>query len=211
MSIDLKQKALGASLIFSFVLVTIFVKQFDFFGIDLKITQIVQRINLPLFKGLMIWASLLGEVWLGLGSVILFFLFALFTHRKPLAFMIVLTSSSMVLINQIIKFVVARPRPALSLVQGEEVFKNADSFPSGHVMFFIALYGFLLFFVYTNFKKSWLRGVLIIIFSLLIILIGPSRIYLGAHWFSDVLGAYLLGFFWLLVMIRLYKKHEQAI
>lgn len=206
-------KSLLILLIVSFGLVTILVKQFDFFGIDLKITQIVQSFNFPFFKILMIWVSRLGEVWWGFASVIFFSLILFFgSKKKSLAFMIVLTSSTMVALNQAIKFLVARPRPGPTLVAVEGVFKNADSFPSGHVMFFIALYGFLLFFVYTNFKKSnWLRAVLVIIFSLLIFFVGLSRIYLGAHWFSDVLGAYLLGLFWLLAMIWLYKKYERAI
>ncbi len=79
-------------------------------------------------------------------------------------------------------------------------------------MFFIGLYGFLLFVIHSRFKKSdWKRAVLMVFFSLLIFLIGVSRIYLGAHWFSDVLGAYLLGFSWLLVIIWLDHKFSVKI
>lgn len=198
--------------IFSFALLITFVKQFDFFGIDLKVTQAIQSFNLPFFRSLMILISRLGDISLGLASVIFFSLTVFFTAKKKrLAIVIWLTTSSMVLINQTVKFLIARPRPSSVLIQIEGIFKNADSFPSGHVMFFIALYGFLLFFVDTQFKKSWLRGVLMLTFCALIILIGLSRIYLGVHWFSDVLGAYLLGFYWLFVMIWIYKKHEDAI
>lgn len=205
-------KTTSGLFIASFALLTIFVKQFDFFGIDLKVTQAIQDFNLPLFRSLMIWVSRLGDVWPGLASVIFFSLAVFFTAKKKrLTIMIWLTVASMVLINQTVKFLIARPRPSSVLIQIEGVFKNADSFPSGHVMFFIALYGFLLFFVDTQFKKSWLRGVLMITFCALLILIGLSRIYLGVHWFSDVLGAYLLGFYWLFVIIWIYKKHEDAI
>jgi undecaprenyl-diphosphatase len=67
------------------------------------------------------------------------------------------------------------------------------SFPSGHTLHYTVFYGFLLFVVATNFKRSWPRAALLIIFALLILLVGPSRVYLGEHWPTDVLGGYLIG------------------
>jgi len=65
--------------------------------------------------------------------------------------------------------------------------------------------GFLAFLAYTILKSSWARGLLVTAFGTLILLMGMSRIYLGQHWFSDVVGAYLLGGLWLALTIRFYR------
>ncbi|MGZ3611405.1 MAG: phosphatase PAP2 family protein, partial [Ktedonobacteraceae bacterium] len=93
----------------------------------------------------------------------------------------------------LIKLIVARPRPSSSLV---DVIQHAggNSFPSGHVMAYMAFWGLLFSFGIMLFKGNhWWRTTLLIISGLFVVLVGPSRIYLGDHWASDVLGAYLIG------------------
>jgi undecaprenyl-diphosphatase len=68
-----------------------------------------------------------------------------------------------------------------------------------------AFFGFLTFLGYTLLKKSPWRSVLLGLFALFIVLMGLSRIYLGHHWFSDVMGAYLFGSLWLAGTIRFYR------
>jgi len=71
---------------------------------------------------------------------------------------------------------------------------GGNSFPSGHVMSYVAFFGLLFSFGLILFQgKYWWRIAVLIISVLLIVLVGPSRIYLGDHWASDVLGAYLLS------------------
>jgi undecaprenyl-diphosphatase len=79
------------------------------------------------------------------------------------------------------------------------------SFPSGHVVTYTAFFGFLWFMAYTVLKHSWQRTALLFLLGGLVVLVGPSRIYLGEHWFSDVIGAYLLGSLWLSLSIYLYR------
>src|SRR6185503_7608434 len=83
------------------------------------------------------------------------------------------------------------------------------SFPSGHVVMVTTFYGFLAFLVFTLLKPSWGRTALLVVFAALIVLMGPSRIYLGQHWFSDVMGAYLLGGLWLALTIMFYRWGKQ--
>ena len=79
------------------------------------------------------------------------------------------------------------------------------SFPSGHVMSYIAFWGLIFSFTLILFKgHHWWRTTLLIVSGLCVVLIGPSRIYLGAHWASDVLGAYLLGGFLLGMALWIY-------
>lgn len=107
-------------------------------------------------------------------------------------------------INLLVKYAVHRPRPSANLIEVARKL-SGYSFPSGHVMFYTAFFGFLAFLAYTLFRPSWIRTVLVVFFSGLVIFVGPSRVYLGAHWSSDVLGGYLLGSLGLLAIIRLYS------
>jgi undecaprenyl-diphosphatase len=109
------------------------------------------------------------------------------------------------LINNILKLIIARPRPSADLV---DVITQVTgySFPSGHVMFYVSFFGFLFYLSYTLLKPSWKRSLLLLLFGGLIVLVGPSRIYLGNHWASDVFAAYLVGSLILFGVIALYNR-----
>jgi undecaprenyl-diphosphatase len=110
-------------------------------------------------------------------------------------------------LNYLVKTVIARPRPPSDLVT---VFQTLSSFsfPSGHVMFYTAYFGFLFYLVYTLLRHSWIRTLLLILFGALVLLVGVSRIYLGEHWASDVIGGYLLGTIALAGVVRVYHWGE---
>jgi undecaprenyl-diphosphatase len=74
----------------------------------------------------------------------------------------------------------------------------------------MALYGFLFYLVYTLMRSSPLRSALLTLLGALIGLVGLSRVYLGAHWASDVFGGYCLGFFWLALTIYFYRSRKGA-
>src|SRR5262249_9914440 len=80
---------------------------------------------------------------------------------------------------------------------------------SGHVLLFTVFFGFLLFLIYTLEVRSWFRATALWLLGALILLVGLSRVYLGHHWPSDVIGAYLLGSLWLTVVIYLYRKGKR--
>lgn len=106
------------------------------------------------------------------------------------------------ILNQILKFILRRPRPTEFRIINE----TGYSFPSGHSMISMAFYGFLIYLIYKNIKNKYLKTTLIIILSLLIIAIGISRIYLGVHYVSDVIGGFLISISYLIVYIKLIKK-----
>jgi undecaprenyl-diphosphatase len=106
--------------------------------------------------------------------------------------------------NELVKTVVGRPRPTIDVVNVFEVL-TSYSFPSGHVMLYTILFGYICYLMYTLLKRSILRSLLLGIFGIFILFVGPSRIYLGQHWASDVLGAYLLGGVLLAGMILVYQ------
>jgi len=72
-------------------------------------------------------------------------------------------------------------------------------------MYYLGFLGFIGFLVFSLLKPSLKRSLLLMLIGIPILLIGISRIYLGEHWASDVLGAYLLGTLTLIVTIQLYR------
>jgi undecaprenyl-diphosphatase len=120
------------------------------------------------------------------------------------AIFLLLTSSSAIL-NALVKRLIKRPRPTKKLVTVVRVI-NEPSFPSGHVMHYINFYGLLIYLLATNWRSGRLRNVLITICTLLIVCIGPSRVYLGAHWPSDVMAGYLYGGLWFAGLMAFYLR-----
>jgi membrane-associated phospholipid phosphatase len=163
-------------------------------AIDVTITHEFQENQAPWLRFIMLAVSFTGNVTaLSLGLIVLATALFWIVDLRLEAVMVVALSATSALLNGLIKIIVARPRPTSSLV---EIIQNAsgNSFPSGHVMAYIAFWGLLFSFAIILFKGNhWWRTALLIISGLFVVLVGPSRIYLGDHWASDVLGAYLIG------------------
>ena len=100
----------------------------------------------------------------------------------------------------IIKKLMARPRPVEALIKIPDSF----SFPSGHTFFSFGFYSLILYFVLKSKLKKPFKIILTIIISLLIILVPFSRVYLGVHHFTDIIGGLVLGIFMLLFYINTY-------
>src|SRR5207244_432908 len=141
---------------------------------------------------------------LALGLIVLAAILLWILYLRLEALMVIAVSAISAILYSLIKLIVARPRPSASLVEIIQA-SSGSSFPSGHVMSYVAFWGLLFSFAVILFKgKHWWRTALLIISALFVVLVGPSRIYLGDHWASDVLGAYLLGFIWLAMSLWLY-------
>jgi undecaprenyl-diphosphatase len=98
------------------------------------------------------------------------------------------------LLNKLLKYAFHRPRPH---VNDPILTLTSYSFPSGHTMMATVLYGVLAAYLLSETKDWRWRTLLILAASFLILLVGFSRIYLGAHYLSDVLGAMAEGLAWL--------------
>lgn len=193
------------SIIAGFILLTILVLVFPHSFIDLEFSQEVQEGQNPLLDTLMKLVS-----WFGYfpGSIIIVLLAALvffiFKYRREALFLLITSASS--LITTLIKMLVNRPRPTEPLVRIVQKV-NQQSFPSGHVVFYIVFFGFIAVLMYRlkNIPKS-IRIPIAVIAMLLIFTIPFSRIYLGAHWFTDVLGGFLLGMLCLYLLCFFYFR-----
>lgn len=194
----------------SFAVLTYFAKSYPYFEVDLMITKNIQQLRPLWFDTLMILITRSGDIVPVVVSTASAFLLALLLRHWRDGLGLLVSTYVGILISQAFKEFVSRPRPDADLIIQLDSFIRSDSFPSGHVMFYVSFYGFLFFIVYSHFKKSWLRNLLLTLFSLPIVLGGLSRIYVGAHWFSDVLGAYLVGSIWLLTVVSVYNRFAKT-
>lgn len=108
-------------------------------------------------------------------------------------------------INNIIKLIVHRPRPSNTMALAAE---TTYSFPSGHSMIAMVFYGLIIYYVRKFVKKKWLSNLLIAALSIIILAVGVTRIYLGVHYATDVLAAYILGFVYLVCFTKILEKHK---
>jgi membrane-associated phospholipid phosphatase len=193
-----------AILIIAFAILTVLVKRTAFFPIDLKITRFIQSMDYPVVTSIMnivSWVGYAPQSFIFPGIIIIL-LFALGLHWESLVCLV--TAVSEELFNLLIKIIIHRPRPSVSLVRVYETL-GSYSFPSGHVMFYTCFFGFIGFMVFTLLKPSWKRTLLLIVAGSQVLLIGVSRVYLGEHWASDAVGAYLLGSIILAAIIQFYR------
>jgi membrane-associated phospholipid phosphatase len=179
-------------------------------GLDVFITRELQENKAAWFSSLMYAVSYIGNNFvLSTGLIVLAAVLFWIARLRLEAVAVVFISATSALLNGLIKVLVARPRPSAPLVEVLQV-AGGQSFPSGHVMAYVAFWGLLFSFGVILFHGNrWWRVALLIVPALMVILVGPSRIYLGDHWASDVLGAYLFGGLWLGIWLWVYLKLKE--
>ena len=139
------------------------------------------------------------------GAIILIglaFMLLIFIKNKKIGVSIISNLAIITLLNQLLKRIVQRPRPTEFRIVEE----SGYSFPSGHSMVSMAFYGYLIYLIYKYVKNKYLKWISIILLSILICFIGISRIYLGVHYTSDVLGGFFISISYLIIYISAVNK-----
>jgi membrane-associated phospholipid phosphatase len=186
------------------VILSIIARRTQFFPGDVSITERLQKHKQPWLRRFFFGLSEIGFAPYAIPQTIgIAGIFWALRFRLEAIF-ILLTSSS-TLLNAIVKRVIKRPRPTTELVTVVKVI-NEPSFPSGHVMYYTNFYGLLIYLLATNWRSGRIRNFLISICAGLIACIGPSRVYLGAHWPSDVAAGYIYGGLWFSGIMALYLR-----
>lgn len=167
----------------------------DIVGYDIVSKLFKFNVSTPIAKFM---TNFGGAIFVISLTTILFFLI----KDKKIGISIIANLGIVTILNQIIKFIMQRPRPTEFRIIEE----TGYSFPSGHSMVSLAFYGYLIYLIYKYINNKHLKRTLIIILSVLICIIGVSRIYLGVHYTSDVLGGFLISFAYLIIYIELVNK-----
>jgi len=105
------------------------------------------------------------------------------------------------LLNQITKIVFLRPRPSINIID-----ISGYSYPSGHSMMSLIFYGYLAYIVYKSNLNKTKKLIINTFLIILIILIGISRIYLGVHYPTDVIGGFILAAIYLIIIKNIKEK-----
>ena len=167
-------------------------------GFDNFVYNLVRSLECNFFDKYFVLITKLGNVSVVLGIVLILIL--LFRNRNAIILTILVGLSAVS--NKIMKHIICRPRPlVLKLVE-----QGGYSYPSGHSMISVALYGYLLYLAFTKIKNSTLKWLCSIILFILILSIGVSRIYVGVHYASDVFGGFVLAIFEFILVINFTKK-----
>lgn len=194
--------AAGLSL---YAVLAVLAYRYAYFAWDLELARSLQAIRLPGFATLMVFISALGTGWTSIAIVVVAGAGLIAARLRLEGIVCLIGVGAGSLVNSLLKLVIARPRPSDDLVQVMVEYSH-KSFPSGHVSFFMEFFGFLFFLAYVLLRPAYARRAAFAILGALIALVGVSRVFMGAHWPSDVAGAYLSGGLWLLLMIEIYRR-----
>ena len=167
----------------------------DIIGYKLVSTFLISDFATPIAKFI---TNFGGAIFLIIATIILFILI----KNKKIGFSIISNLVIVTILNQLLKNILQRPRPNEFRIIEE----TGYSFPSGHSMVSMAFYGYLIYLIYRYVKNKYVKWVLIVLLSILICTIGISRIYLGVHYTSDVLGGFLISISYLVIYISAVNK-----
>lgn len=169
---------------------------------DTAIISAVQGMEAP-------WLTVIFKIFTWIGSayvvipitLIAFLLLYFIYQQRGQAFLFVTVIVGTVLSNELLKLYFKRERP--------EIYRIIDagglSFPSGHTMMAFSLYSIIAYVLWHNMKSLGSRILLIFCVALMIIIIPMSRIYLGVHYPSDIVGGLAASTFLITMMITIYK------
>ncbi len=177
------------------------------YGLDKGILLAIQKLHTPIGDRVMLGITFLGEpvflllVCLGLASNLLH------SNCRSEATNLAITAVGAGSLNCLLKILFGRARPAL---WDRIIDVGLHSFPSGHAMVSIAIYGFIAYILAKEFPQ-W-RERIFALTVVLILAIGFSRLYLGVHWPTDVVAGYAAGLVWLAICIQnLERRKNMAI
>ena len=193
-----KQKIIILSCIFIIWTILVITNSLTLF--DDKIYQFIISFQNDTLTNIMKFITSLANP-LTILSLCLISLLSLIWKYKASIYLIIITIISTVF-NFLTKNIVLRTRPDhLRLIE-----ETGYSFPSGHAMGSITFYGFIIFLLSKSKINKYLKIFLSIIIGLTIFLIGISRIYVGVHYPSDIIGGFLLGYIILISSIEFLTK-----
>jgi undecaprenyl-diphosphatase len=178
-------------------------------NLDISVSKEVQEINYPgLDQAMQLISHTGAAVTLIVLGCALAALLAYKKHFRTAKY--VLLSLLSLPLDYVLKEIWKRERPDAEHVH-ILVNRAGHSFPSGHALGSTAVYGFLAVLAWIHLKDHSVRLPAVLFFGLLPVFVCLSRVYLGAHWFSDVIGGMTLGILVTLALTSAYRKDKREV
>ena len=193
------------SLVVGFTVLSVIISLIPAGTLDIALSEGAQRYDHPIFDKLMKFTSWFGYGWQT--ALTLFATAGLFLWRKRKREAWFTLASALCLIPVFaLKFAFGRERPAVAIFD-LVTSTPYQSFPSGHVALYVTFFGFLIFLMHRLRElRQGVRTVVTVFCALMIFLVPFSRVYLGAHWFTDVMGGFIVGVLCLIVLCLFYLR-----
>jgi undecaprenyl-diphosphatase len=173
---------------------------------DTSIIGFVQGMEMPWLTAIMKVFTWIGSTYIVVPVTLIAFCLLFFKfHYRQQAFLLVLVIAGTILLNHLLKIYFKRERPEIHRIMDA----NGFSFPSGHTMMAFSLYVIIAYIAWRNAKTVFGRVLLIVFASFMIFIIGTSRIYLGVHYPSDIVGGMAASALWLTIAISVYAWYQK--
>lgn len=191
------RRMLGAIAVCAFFVILFAVVNDSASGFDDPVRFFFYGLQSDVLTGVAMVITTMSNAWFMIGFCILLLLIP----RTRLRFGVPLSAGALLTVglNQLIKNLVDRPRPEVTQLMNETGF----SFPSGHSINSMFFYGMAIWLVWHYLPSSGLRTALMIVLAIPMVFVGPTRIYLGVHYPTDVLAGWCLGIIAIVVMIEI--------
>ncbi|MCL6571567.1 MAG: phosphatase PAP2 family protein [Bacillus sp. (in: Bacteria)] len=189
-----------------FSLISLLINDQKIIRFDTAVTSMIQGLESPFLTEVMKFFTFIGSApfVIILSIFLLFFLYNVLHHRLELLLFIAGITGSVIL-NGLLKQIFQRARPDfLRLIE-----IGGYSFPSGHAMNTFTVYGIISFLLWRHIPKIWGKSILLLFSMCMILAIGTSRIYLGVHYPSDIIGGYFASGFWITTAILFFQFYKE--
>ena len=171
-------------------------------SLDQMLLQLLQSLRTPLIDHLMVTVTRLADSAIIFPVMIAVLLYLLWQRHYRSALYWLAAAAFAIIVPPLLKYGLQIPRPDVI-----QFAANSYSFPSGHTLKAMVIYGFLSVIIAWSIAEKW-RWVPYTAAGLIILGVGLSRLYLGAHWLSDVLGSLTLGLAWVASLGIAYRRHS---
>jgi undecaprenyl-diphosphatase len=173
---------------------------------DEAVISFVQGLEAPALTSIMRFFTYVGDTIpaIIIALVALILLYRIQKDRSELILFVIVVAGTPILVS-LLKNFFQRARPEFHRL----VEIGGYSFPSGHSMNALAIYGMITFLFWRHIPTRLGRSMLILSSSVFILMIGTSRVYLGVHYPSDVIGGYLASGFWLSSVIWVFQRYKE--